>query len=262
MIIADAVFANGDIVTMNDASPAAAAIAIKDGKIVAAGSEDEVAANVGPNTRRIDLGGKTLLPGFIDGHSHFINAVRMAGWANVSAPPVGPVRNIADLISALKAKKRELNLQPGEWLVGYGYDGAMIEDVREATREDLDPDFPDNPVMAMHVSLHGAVLNTAGFAAAKFDLFAPTPPGGMTARKTKQQRSGGPGDGTFVPADLHEHARADRAAATRRLRRGAATLRRQRLHHGPGRSDGAGDPAALPQGGRTGTASTSISSAM
>lgn len=191
MIIADAVFANGDIVTMNDASPAAAAIAIKDGKIVAAGSEDEVAANVGPNTRRIDLGGKTLLPGFIDGHSHFINAVRMAGWANVSAPPVGPVRNIADLISALKAKKRELNLQPGEWLVGYGYDGAMIEDVREATREDLDPDFPDNPVMAMHASLHGAVLNTAGFAAAKFDLFAPTPPGGMTARKTNSKEAAG-----------------------------------------------------------------------
>jgi predicted amidohydrolase YtcJ len=59
------------------------------------------------------------------------------------------------------------------------------------TRADLDPAFPDNPVLAMHVSLHGAVLNTAGFKAAKFDLFAPTPPGGMTARKPDGKEAAG-----------------------------------------------------------------------
>jgi predicted amidohydrolase YtcJ len=191
MSTADTIFTNGDIVTMTDKAPAADALAIKDGRILAIGTEAEVLATQGPGTRKIDLGGRTLLPGFLDGHSHFINAIRMASWANVSAPPVGPVRNIADLVAALKATKTRLALKPGDWLVGYGYDGTMLEDKREATREDLDPHFPDNPVMILHVSLHGAVLNTAGFLATKFDLLAPTPPGGMTARKPNSKEAAG-----------------------------------------------------------------------
>jgi hypothetical protein len=66
--------------------------------------------------------------------------------------------------------------------MGYGYDITAMDEPRDLTRADLDAVFPDNPVMLLHVSLHGAVLNTAGFKAAKFDLNAPTPPGGMTAR--------------------------------------------------------------------------------
>jgi predicted amidohydrolase YtcJ len=179
---ADTIFTNGDIITMSDATPSAQALAVKDGRILAVGSSSEVLKTQGSRTKRIDLGGKTLVPGFLDGHSHFINAIRMASWANLSAPPVGPVKNIADLIAALKEKKEELGLKPGEWLVGYGYDGTTLEDGREATRADLDPHFPDNPVVAMHVSLHGALLNTTAFKAVNIGLRAPTPAGGMTAR--------------------------------------------------------------------------------
>ena len=105
MATADTIFVNGDIVTMNDAAPSAGALAVKDGRVLAIGSEAEVMATRGPSTAMIDLAGRALLPGFLDGHSHFINAVRMVTWANVSSPPVGPVRNIPDLIAVLKEVK-------------------------------------------------------------------------------------------------------------------------------------------------------------
>ena len=147
MPTADTVFTNGDILTMNDTTRTAEALAVTDGRITAVGSEVEVRPTQGPGTRRIDLCGRTLLPGFIDGHSHFINAVRMASWANVSIPPVGPVRRIADLIAELRAAQARLGLKPGEWLVAYGYENTGLAEGRELTRADLDPYFPDNPVL-------------------------------------------------------------------------------------------------------------------
>lgn len=178
---ADRIFV-GNVITMDDARPAAEAVAIAAGTILAVGSKDEVMRLQGPATEVVDLAGRTLLPGFMDGHSHFINAVRFAKWANVSAPPVGPVKTFADLIGVLQAQKAKLGLKPGEWLMGYGYDVTAMDETRDLTRADLDPHFPDNPVLLLHVSLHGAVLNTAAFKASNFDLFAPTPPQGMTAR--------------------------------------------------------------------------------
>lgn len=181
--IADRIFFGGDVITMDDKRPTAEAVAIADGKILAVGSKNDLMALKGPSTELVDLQGRTLLPGFLDGHSHFINAVRLASWANVSAPPAGEVKTFADLIATLKAYKARLGLKPGEWLMGYGYDITAMHETRDLTRDDLDPHFPDNPVMLLHVSLHGAVLNTAGFKAAKYDLNTPTPAGGMTARK-------------------------------------------------------------------------------
>jgi predicted amidohydrolase YtcJ len=78
MPVADTIFSNGDIVTMDEAAPAAEALAIKDGRILAIGASADVLRTRGPGTIMVDLGGKTLLPGFFDGHSHFINSVRMA----------------------------------------------------------------------------------------------------------------------------------------------------------------------------------------
>lgn len=180
--VADRIFFGGEILTMDDARPAVQAVAVKDGTIAAVGSLDEIAAWKGAATQMTDLGGRTMLPGFLDGHSHFINAVRLARWANVSAPPVGTVRTFSDLFATLRAAMQAQNLQPGQWLMGYGYDITAMDERRDLTRADLDAQFPDNPILLLHVSLHGAVLNTAAFKAVNFDLHAPTPPGGMTAR--------------------------------------------------------------------------------
>ena len=201
---ADIIFTHGDIITMGGPEGTAEALAVKDGRILAVGGSAEVLRRQGPATRMIDLGGRTLLPGFLDGHSHFINAIRMVSWANVSAPPVGSVRTIPELVAVLAETKARLGLKRGEWLVGYGYDGTTLAEGRELTREDLDPHFPENPVLVIHVSLHGAVLNTAGFKAAEFDLFAPTPPGGMTARKPGSNEAAGlVMEHSFLPIFMH-----------------------------------------------------------
>ena len=89
---ADAIYYGGPIVTVNDAQPNAEAVAVKDGKILMVGTRAEIDQNhKGATTQMIDLGGKTLLPGFLDAHSHFMFALDMPTQANVSAPPVGPV---------------------------------------------------------------------------------------------------------------------------------------------------------------------------
>jgi predicted amidohydrolase YtcJ len=189
--IADRIFLGGDVITMDDGHPAAEAVAVAGGKIVAVGAKDDVLAWKGPTTEMVDLRGRTLVPGFLDGHSHFINAVRLGTWANVSAPPAGEVKTFVQLIAALQANKAKLGLKPGEWIMGYGYDITAMDEDRDLTRDDLDPHFPDNPVMILHVSLHGAVLNTAGFKAANYDLNTPTPAGGMTLRKPGSSEAAG-----------------------------------------------------------------------
>src|SRR5271154_5230413 len=83
---ADAIYYGGPIVTVNDAQPNAEAVAVKDGKILMVGTRAEIDQNhKGATTQMIDLGGKTLLPGFLDAHSHFMFALDMPTQANVSA---------------------------------------------------------------------------------------------------------------------------------------------------------------------------------
>ncbi len=188
---ADRIFFGGDIITMDDAHPAAEAVAVAGGHIVAVGSQDDVMAWKGAATELVDLAGRTLVPGFLDGHSHFINAVRLGTWANVSAPPAGEIKTFAGLIAALHANVAKLGIKPGQWIMGYGYDITAMDERRDLTRDDLDAHFPDNPVMILHVSLHGAVLNTAAFKAVGYDLNAPAPAGGMTARKPGSTEAAG-----------------------------------------------------------------------
>ena len=89
---ADAIYVGGDIVTVNDAQPTADALAVKDGKILAAvGTRSGIEQNhKGTSTKVVDLGGKTLLPGFIDAHGHYISALTVANQVNLYAPPAGP----------------------------------------------------------------------------------------------------------------------------------------------------------------------------
>jgi predicted amidohydrolase YtcJ len=101
----------------------------------------------------------------------------------VSGVPAGPVTSISDIITVLKAHQAKFNTKPGEWIIAYGYDMTNLSDGRQITRDDLDPYFPDNPVMLIHSSNHGAMLNSAGFKAAGIDASTKTPPGGLILRK-------------------------------------------------------------------------------
>ena len=177
------IFRGGPVVTVEEGQPLAEAVAVGGGRILAVGPEAEIMALAAPGTEIVELNGATLLPGFIDGHGHFMNAPQIVSWVNVSGPPVGPVTSIEDIVTTIRAFMDERRPAPGEWVIGYGYDPTVLSDGRELTRDDLDPHFPDNPIMLIHVSNHGCVLNSAGFALNGIDENTPTPEGGVILRK-------------------------------------------------------------------------------
>ena len=189
---ADTLYEGGTVLTMDPARPQVEAVAVRAGRIVALGSREEIhRAWAGESTRVVPLGGNTLLPGFIDGHSHISQALTLADWANVSVPPVGAVDTIAILVATLRRHAAQQAVAPGQWILAYGYDPEGLAEKRHVTRDDLDPAFPDNPVLLMHVSGHGAVLNSAGLALAGIDGETPTPEGGVIARKTGSREPAG-----------------------------------------------------------------------
>jgi predicted amidohydrolase YtcJ len=180
---AEKIFRGGTIITMDDERREVRAVAVAGGRILGMGDEAEVMKTKTDATEVVDLGGKTLMPSFIDAHGHFMNAPQIVKWANVSGPPAGPVTSIADIVSVLQAHVKKFNLKPGDWIIAYGYDVTNLSDGRQATRDDLDPHFPDNPVMLIHSSNHSAVLNSRAFAAVKIDKNTKTPPGGLILRQ-------------------------------------------------------------------------------
>ena len=181
---ADLIIHGGPILTMAGDAPAyVEAVVVDDGKIVFAGSDAEAMQQRADGTVVKDLAGKTMLPGFIDPHSHFIDSLTMADRVNVSAPPVGPASNPDEIIAELKKAAAAKGLKPGELLLGWGYDENLMPKGTELTRDQLDAAFPDNPVGIVHVSMHGAVINSQAMAKYGYSDGMPTPAGGVIVRK-------------------------------------------------------------------------------
>lgn len=181
---ADEIYVGSSILTMDPVRPRAEAVAVTQGRVVAVGGRAELeASRKGPATRVVDIGGATLLPGFIDGHSHINQALTFAHWANVSIPPVGGVDSIASLLETLQRHVAARGgVATGRWILAWGYDPDGLAEKRHVTRADLDSAFPDNPVMLLHVSGHGVVLNSAALRLAGIDAQTPTPAGGVIVR--------------------------------------------------------------------------------
>ena len=188
---AERIFRGGPIVTVNPALPTAEAVAVGGGKIVAVGTEAEVMRFAGPETTVTELAGRTLVPGFVDGHSHFYAVVMVQTTALCASPPAGPCGSVADVIGQLKELQARKKIPAGGFVLGFGYDPDLLAEKRPPTKQELDAAFPDNPVMIVHVSSHGAMLNSR--ALAKFGITAatPTPPGGVIGREPGSQEPSG-----------------------------------------------------------------------
>ena len=181
---ADSIFYGGDILTMEgDAPRYVEAIAVRDGKIVYVGSKAGANKLKGAGTATHDLQGKTLLPGFIDPHSHFMSSLGMDRQANCQPAPAGNANDVAGIIKALQDLKTRLNAGKGDMLMGYGYDDSVMPDGQLLNRDDLDKAFPDNPVIVVHVSMHGAVLNSRAMESFGINSDTKTVPGGIVVRK-------------------------------------------------------------------------------
>jgi len=162
---------NGNIWTVNDKDPRAQAVAIARGRFLAVGSDADVLNLAGPSARKIDLGGKTVLPGFIDAHSHPADAglmhLRMVDC---------DLRSISAIQAALR--ERAAKTPAGEWVLGFKYDDTKTDEGRPLTVGDLDAAVPDHPVHIQHRGGHTVYANTLGLQKAGIDEKTPDPPGG------------------------------------------------------------------------------------
>ncbi len=147
---------------------------------------------------------------------------------------------------------------PGEWVVGYGYDMSNLSDGRQCTRDDLDAVLPDHPVMLIHSSNHGAVLNSKGFAAVGYDASTATPAGGLILRRPgTNEPEGLIMETAFVPI-FGNMPQPSEAGHARHLRRGPAAVRLQGNHHHAGGCHPRQGSRPHPQGRLTRAACTSI----
>ena len=181
---ADSIYFGGSIITVNDAQPTAEAVAVKDGKILAVGARAEIERDYkGQTTTLVDLAGKTLLPAFLDAHSHYYNSLTVANQVNVYAPPAGPGKDPDHIVAELVKFRDARKIPPGEVIQAYGYDENVMPKDNLMNRDVLDKAFPDNPVLVHHVSMHGAVMNSAAMKKWNVSAATKTPAGGVIVRK-------------------------------------------------------------------------------
>jgi hypothetical protein len=175
----------GDIITMEgDSAQYAEAVVVKDGKILFVGSKDEAMKQAGDRHQMVDLQGKTLLPGFFDGHAHFFGFGAQAVTANLLASPDGDCNDFASLTSILKnwTSTSDLSRTNG-WIVGMGFDDAVLKENRFPTRQDLDLVSKDTPVVIIHISGHFCVMNTKGLEVSGVTAASKNPEGGVIRRE-------------------------------------------------------------------------------
>ncbi len=174
----------GDILTMEGPTPSyAEALVVRDGVIEYVGVEAEAMAKAGKGHQMVNLNGKTLLPGFIDGHAHFGNFGLQAVGAILLAPPDATCKDIPTLIELLKAWNTPENLELTGWIFGTGFDDSVLEEKRFPTRHDLDQVSIAHPIMITHISGHFAVVNSKGLEVLGLDQTSANPEGGIIRRE-------------------------------------------------------------------------------
>ncbi len=181
----------GDIITMEGDQPQyIEALVQENGKIAFVGSKKEARKKY-PKATLHDLKGKTMLPGFVDAHAHFYAFGVQDIGANLLAEPDGKVKNIDDLVATLKEWAKGDDVKRTGWIYGMGYDDAILEEGRHPTKEDLDRVSKDIPVMAIHISGHFCVLNSAGLKEAGITAQTKDPKGGKIRRMKGSQEPNG-----------------------------------------------------------------------
>ncbi len=184
-LLADLVITNGKVITVNQDFSIAQAVAVKDGKIIAVGTNEEVAAFIDKDTNVLDIKGKTMLPGINDSHGHpaLFGGTRPPLTLDVGYPAVKAISDIAEMV-----RNKVAESQPGEWIRGFGWDQGYLEEClkdpnRQPTRWDLDPVSPNNPVCLTDMSSHVILVNSKALELAGITADTPAPAGGEIVRE-------------------------------------------------------------------------------
>jgi predicted amidohydrolase YtcJ len=186
---ADLVLRGGTVATVDPALGNAEAIAVNGYRITAVGSNDEIAAYIGPDTEVVELGGRFAMPGFIEGHGHYMGLGRSKQILDLRN-----VSNWAEVVSMVAGAVDKA--EPGEWIFGRGWhqdkwDSVPEDAVDGVPRNDsLNAVSPNNPVSLGHASGHAGFFNDAALAAAGIDDDTPDPPGGTIVRAPDGRATG------------------------------------------------------------------------
>ncbi len=184
-------FYNGDILTMDSKDPVyVEALVAENGKIVFTGNLKEAEEKY-KAAHKINLEGKTLLPGFIDPHSHFGMVSNTMGQVDLNPEPVGNVASIADILANIKKYKADKNISDGEWIFGWGYDESQLKEKRHPNKKEIDEVLPNNPVYLQHTSGHMGVANSLALEKLKVTAATPNPEGGNIDRMPGTQEPSG-----------------------------------------------------------------------
>ena len=177
---ADLIISSNKVILMTETESAQPlSVAIKNKKIIWIGSHED-AKNI--QGEHVDFGNQAVLPGFIDAHGHASYLAFATQVANIASPPVGKINNIQDLQTELKNFIQDSGLQPGEWLMGLGYDDSLLAEQRHPTKDDLDEVSTEHPIYLIHVSAHLGAANSLGLSLANINSKTQDPPGGKIRR--------------------------------------------------------------------------------
>ena len=177
---ADLIISSNKVILMTGVEQAQPlSIAIKNKKIAWIGSHQDAKNFQGEH---INFGNQAVLPGFIDAHGHASYLAFATQVANIASPPVGKINNIQDLQTELKNFIQDSDLQPGEWVMGLGYDDSLLAEQRHPTKDDLDEVTTEHPIYLIHVSAHLGAANSLGLSLANINSKTEDPPGGKIRR--------------------------------------------------------------------------------
>jgi len=180
---ADLVLTNGVIHTVDEKNPAAQAVAIAGDRIAFVGSNAEAQTWVSDQTRVIDLGGKTVVPGFIDSHYHFQGVGTRAFSLNLDG-----CKTLEEFLSRLQ--NSAMGKQPGEWITGRGWMEEDWPDKKFPTRSDLDRIVPELPVYLNRADGHMALVNSKALEIAGLNEATPNPAGGEILKDARGKLNG------------------------------------------------------------------------
>jgi predicted amidohydrolase YtcJ len=176
-------YAGGPILTMAGPQPSyAEALVERGGRIVYVGPLAGAIRTAGGAAKRVNLAGRALLPGFIDAHGHLPDYVATWGRPDLSPPPVGNTRRIADIQATVRGYLASHPAPAGQLQFFMGYDDSLLEEKRHPTRADLDAVSATVPILLIHASGHLVVANTPALALVKISKATPDPAGGHIQR--------------------------------------------------------------------------------
>jgi predicted amidohydrolase YtcJ len=181
----DVILTSGTLHTIDPDYPRATALAIAGDSIMAVGDDTAIEALAGPNTRRIDLNGRTVVPGFNDSHIHLWKEGMLLSQVNARPAAAPSVEALVDTFAARAART-----PAGRWIEGRGYDETRLDERRHPSRHDLDLAAPDHPVVLGRTCGHIIVANSRALQLANITANTPDPPGGMIDRDERGEPTG------------------------------------------------------------------------